>query len=201
MKKCLQCDNPVKANDRKYCSRECYVKGSITIKPYDERPAPNGYIFIYVPNHPNSNKKGWILKHRWIMSNKIGRPLKNKEIVHHINEIRDDNRIDNLQLLNIQSHMVHHQGRRKGDINDQMCDFITEKEETEIDKMSYLQYKENFNLSKEYIKTVIDLYNSESTPIENEETIELSFEEHLKARFKIQRLYYLAVLLIIILKD
>jgi len=33
------------------------------------------------------------------MEEKIGRYLKPVEVVHHINEIRDDNRIENLQMF------------------------------------------------------------------------------------------------------
>lgn len=61
----------------------------------------NGYIWLYKPNHLSANKcdpKGYILEHRYVMEQKIGRYLIKGEIVHHINGIRDDNRIDNLIL-------------------------------------------------------------------------------------------------------
>jgi len=38
------------------------------------------------------------LQHRFIMEEKLGRPLSDKETVHHRNGIRDDNRVENLEL-------------------------------------------------------------------------------------------------------
>lgn len=37
-------------------------------------------------------------QHQWVMEQHIGRPLEPGEEVHHINGVRDDNRIENLEL-------------------------------------------------------------------------------------------------------
>jgi hypothetical protein len=47
---------------------------------------------------PHADKKGRIAEHTYIMMKHIGRPLFKGENVHHINGIRDDNRIENLEL-------------------------------------------------------------------------------------------------------
>jgi hypothetical protein len=62
---------------------------------------PNGYKKICkleLRGHPNADKKGTMFEHTLIMSEHLGRALKKGENVHHINGIRHDNRIENLEL-------------------------------------------------------------------------------------------------------
>jgi hypothetical protein len=58
-----------------------------------------GYVLIKDYTHPNRNSHNEISEHVKIMSNKLKRPLKKGEVVHHINFIRDDNRKRNLYLF------------------------------------------------------------------------------------------------------
>lgn len=57
----------------------------------------DGYIYISRTPTPN-NRCPHIAEHRAIIEGKIGRSLIKGETVHHKNGIRDDNRIENLEL-------------------------------------------------------------------------------------------------------
>ncbi len=58
----------------------------------------NGYIEVYAPEHPNATLGGFVLEHRKVMSDHLGRALSKLETVHHINGNRADNRLENLEL-------------------------------------------------------------------------------------------------------
>lgn len=59
-----------------------------------------GYKLIKKKGHPNATKSHWLFEHVFNMSEYLGRPLFKNENVHHKNGIRDDNRIENLELWN-----------------------------------------------------------------------------------------------------
>ena len=65
----------------------------------------SGYIYIYSPNSKNSR----MLEHRKIIENYLNRPLSSNEIIHHINDNKSDNRIENLIVFsNRKNHIKFH---------------------------------------------------------------------------------------------
>jgi len=82
----------------------------------------DGYILVVAPDdHPypadQSKRTGlkYILEHRWVMEQHLGRYLRPEEVVHHINGDPTDNRIENLQLFASQSQHIriaHPEGMR-----------------------------------------------------------------------------------------
>ena len=67
-----------------------------------------GYIWIYNPLHPRARRQ-YVRRADLIMEGMLGRPLEDKEVVHHKNRDRKDDRPDNLQLCADRSeHMSIH---------------------------------------------------------------------------------------------
>lgn len=119
---CPICRKNFKANRKqKCCSPKCMgkyytkngSKSGINNGMYKGgRIERNGYVFILKPEHPNAYKR-YVQEHHLKMEKKIGRYLKPNEIVHHINEIKNDNRIENLQLMTRNEHDRLHCIERK----------------------------------------------------------------------------------------
>jgi cytochrome c553 len=92
-------------------------------RPMEERKArkrKDGYLTTTLPQthwcYPMVSKgHGGIMIHRLVMAEHLHRLLTKGEIVHHINGIRDDNRIENLMLTTPQAHELSYaKGYAKG---------------------------------------------------------------------------------------
>lgn len=68
----------------------------------------NGYILRFVPEHPYANSRGYIAEHRLVVEKHLGFILPKGFVVHHINGIKDDNRIENLAVMTAGAHSTLH---------------------------------------------------------------------------------------------
>lgn len=110
--KCLACPNQVysrPSRKQKYCSLVCRDKnwsewvqsrrGKKNKFWKGGRAYIGKYVYVKAYEHPYRNSGNYMAEHRLEMEKKIGRYLTANEEVHHVNGIKDDNRITNLEIV------------------------------------------------------------------------------------------------------
>lgn len=97
-------NNPVRGKSRPD------MFGANNIRWNGGKTQSEGYILITKPEHPFCQKsRGYVFEHRLVVEQQIGRYLSPEEQCHHINEIRDDNRPENLMaFVNASAHTRFH---------------------------------------------------------------------------------------------
>jgi hypothetical protein len=137
IKACKVCGNEIRLKPSQAaietCSRACQTLARIARpleRMHNGRPARldvKGYVLVWEPNHPNTSQKGWQLEHRLVVEKRIGRYLRSDEAVHHINQVKGDNRDENLELMDA----VDHAALSARDYRDDVADKIARLAEYE----------------------------------------------------------------------
>lgn len=125
--KCLTCPNCGKGlkAGRKFCNRACYFaseqfkehvrKNGVDVGAKGKKKPwvmNHGYRCIYIPEHPHARDGKYVYEHRLVMEEVLNRyldPL--KDVVHHINGVKTDNRPENLVVTNRAEHAKIHDSR------------------------------------------------------------------------------------------
>lgn len=90
----------------RFCSKACSSRNTARVRPTTKGfcTTAKGYVMDYVPEHPDATKDGYVMRHRLVMEKKLGRRLLKTEVVHHKNEVKGDNRPNNLELMTKSAH-------------------------------------------------------------------------------------------------
>lgn len=109
---CPQCGKPFtrvqkrSKYDRFYCSISCsnkYRTGAESRHWKGGRTMSGGYVYLCMEGKQ-------VPEHRVVMAQHLGRPLLSSEIIHHINGVKHDNRLENLMIVSRSEHPHLHAG-------------------------------------------------------------------------------------------
>lgn len=104
---CENCGKPLAANVHprvRFCSKSCGAqgrnnKGNVPLPIGTRRPHASGYVVVKV----GPNKADWMLEHRHVMEQTLGRTLAKHERVHHKDGNRANNDPYNLELWKVKA--------------------------------------------------------------------------------------------------
>jgi len=96
---CPSCGKPMFKKSKSKMCRACYKKYAVG----EQSPAwrggkryLNGYVEVLCHGHHRAHKNGYVMEHIKVWEDFYAKPLPDGWIIHHLNGIKDDNRIENL---------------------------------------------------------------------------------------------------------
>ena len=104
------------------------------------------YLYALVPEHPKATKNGYVLMHRIIVENFLGRILNKNEVVHHKDGNKTNNVIENLEVVDYREHSKLHrlkQGKKYVKLKCPWCNKIFELPQNQSFLVKPSKYKCN----------------------------------------------------------
>jgi len=149
----------------------------------------DGRKLIYMPEHPNIMRGGYVLNSRLVMETKMGRYLTDIEIVHHLDFNKSNDNLDNLYLFKNQSeHIKYHKFLRKI-VMEELGTFKTKKEyaqeyERINRKTINKKAKERYHIQKKKYKHICEECQKEYISIKKIKFCSSECREKYKKRWK-----------------
>lgn len=122
------CNTPV------MCKHKLAASTYLVMRKIEHEKIVGGYRKIRSPSHKYSqpDRNGYILEHRMVIENHIKRGLKRPEVVHHIDENKLNNDINNLMIFpNAKEHAAFHVKIRQFGMTNPIIKQIAERWEKE----------------------------------------------------------------------
>lgn len=105
-----------------------------------------GYAKVKVKEHPAKDKRGYVLLHRLVMEDHLGRYLNNDEFIHHKDGNKLNNELSNLELIYPEKHAKEHYSNRR--VDDKTGRFICD--EPKFNEIMFRLYDKDRHCVKEY---------------------------------------------------
>lgn len=137
------------------------------------------YLLEFAPNHPKANNRGYVYTHILVAEEKLGRLLNPGECVHHIDENKHNNSLDNIIVFKSNAdHSAFHKGVEK--VQDGDVWYCPDKRiyDKEICPVCNTNYK------YEHAEMCIDCWNKLNRAFIKDTNIELPSREVLKDKIR-----------------